>query len=840
MVDYGLCEVQTQNQMKQYVPRYLTRDELVAIDPLLRDVLQHWVGTEDQDTGEGQPPFPETQEMAVTRYCKAFERLLMRFDVDNVICVTHGDAVATFAATSGFTSSKDNVYDTPHCCFAAATACSNPLSGKVSWKRREIDSMIGFISDMPDDAQHFETQHESLSHAWDQQERARLVAQREGILARALDASSCLEAFLRRHKVQNMRGVAKICQSVCTLQGALRGCRARRRRIFLAQKFKNFCLAASRVGELFGQLQHRWMAEIAHDILEKWSVFADNSHKNDCNNILAMETEREICLLKAIVSEWRVAASLELVHRSTVVMQAILRRRAAALYTRTAVLRPACVTLQCAYRCRLSRLSALYCLIHTLTNDAPGVRPAYAKYVDLLNFWRQRALAPLLQREDARQQELDREAVIARREKEERAVWEWEDDMRERRAWMTFWSKSPKSRRSSLNLLPVRNQAALHRTAKSIHRSYAHVSKNDSKQHAEMINDSSAISETVETRSKILDRSHADYLSRAWEYFSPPKDASRDEPSKKQNKVKVARRPSMLRPVKDSDNEMSKVLEIRMGGRVRGSERQEVRCDRGLSAGIQAHPNSGVSVSEKSRATYDPSRAYMSADGTPDPQPYLPAVGTLPKKESGPSGSLLVSRQVAYGRTATANRSDAAVQEALPEIQLMRTQRNQTENRRWHVAFQDHPGLEQSVPHSDSYVDGKLMLLVNGKKRQGRDGSKADHERRERKAANRTDTQRWEERRQVYDHEDAMDATICSEEDVRTYDNLESGPPGPSCPDSIDDGYLLHSEGGRRVRPVRRGAEMRETAVAAAASAASAAAAAANAAADAAKAALHM
>ena len=180
------------------------------------------------------------------------------------------------------------------------------------------------------------------------------------------------------------------------------------------------------------------------------------------------------------------------------------------------------------------------------------------------------------------------------------------------------------------------------------------------------------------------------------------------------------------------------------------------------------------------------------------------------------------------------------MQEALPEIQLMRTQRNQTENQRRHVAFQDHPGLEQAVSHSDSYVDGKLLLFVNGKKRQGRDGSKADHERRERKAANRTDTQRWEERRQIYDHEDAMDAAICSEEDVRTYDNLESGPPGPSCPDSIDDGYLLHSEGGRRVRPVRRGAEMRETAVAAAASAASAAAAAANAAADAAKAALNM
>ena len=70
MVDYGLCEVQTQKQMKQHVPRYLTRDELVAIDPSLRDVLQHWVGTEDQDTGEGQPSFPETQEMAVARYCK--------------------------------------------------------------------------------------------------------------------------------------------------------------------------------------------------------------------------------------------------------------------------------------------------------------------------------------------------------------------------------------------------------------------------------------------------------------------------------------------------------------------------------------------------------------------------------------------------------------------------------------------------------------------------------------------------------------------------------------------------------------------------------------------------
>ena len=151
VVDVGLGEMQTPKQMKQCVPKYLRKDELEALDPSLRQILHQWVGQHDEASGEDPPPFPETQEIAVARYRRAFPRLLARFPGANLVCVTHGDAVATFLATSGFTSSKDNVYDTPHCCFVAATAeipkqAASPdaRSQHVAWTRGEIDETIGY------------------------------------------------------------------------------------------------------------------------------------------------------------------------------------------------------------------------------------------------------------------------------------------------------------------------------------------------------------------------------------------------------------------------------------------------------------------------------------------------------------------------------------------------------------------------------------------------------------------------------------------------------------------------------------------------------------------------
>lgn len=112
-VDFGLSEMQTERQMKRRKPTYLRRDELGALESGLGDMLCKWVGDDDADAGQEAPGYPETQEVAVRRYRDAFPRILSRFPDSNVVCVTHGDCVATFMAHTGATSSKDNVYETP-------------------------------------------------------------------------------------------------------------------------------------------------------------------------------------------------------------------------------------------------------------------------------------------------------------------------------------------------------------------------------------------------------------------------------------------------------------------------------------------------------------------------------------------------------------------------------------------------------------------------------------------------------------------------------------------------------------------------------------------------------
>ena len=60
-----------------------------------------------------------------------------------------GDAVATFMAQTGFTNSKDNVYETPHCSFASANASVSPSApdSAPTWVPAEIDPTIGFLDD---------------------------------------------------------------------------------------------------------------------------------------------------------------------------------------------------------------------------------------------------------------------------------------------------------------------------------------------------------------------------------------------------------------------------------------------------------------------------------------------------------------------------------------------------------------------------------------------------------------------------------------------------------------------------------------------------------------------
>jgi broad specificity phosphatase PhoE len=112
-LDFGLSEMQTERQMKHCKPTYLSKRELGEIEDGLDEILNRWVGEDDAETGQGPPGYPETQEVAVRRYREAFTRILSRFPESNVVCVTHGDGVASFMAQTGFTTSKDNVYETP-------------------------------------------------------------------------------------------------------------------------------------------------------------------------------------------------------------------------------------------------------------------------------------------------------------------------------------------------------------------------------------------------------------------------------------------------------------------------------------------------------------------------------------------------------------------------------------------------------------------------------------------------------------------------------------------------------------------------------------------------------
>jgi len=151
-VDFGLGEMQTERQMKKCVPSYLSKSELEKVfrsvalqqgsqDQDLGELLHRWVGEDDADTGQKAPAYPETQEEAVQRYRGAFGRLLARFPDANIVCVTHGDGVASFMAHTGFTRSKDDVYDTPHCSYVSA------ISQTHQWTCGEIDPLIGFIDE---------------------------------------------------------------------------------------------------------------------------------------------------------------------------------------------------------------------------------------------------------------------------------------------------------------------------------------------------------------------------------------------------------------------------------------------------------------------------------------------------------------------------------------------------------------------------------------------------------------------------------------------------------------------------------------------------------------------
>jgi len=67
-VDFGLSEMQTERQMKNHTPSYLTKSQLSSGEDHLRELLHQWVGEVDANTGEEAPGYPESQDAAVRRY----------------------------------------------------------------------------------------------------------------------------------------------------------------------------------------------------------------------------------------------------------------------------------------------------------------------------------------------------------------------------------------------------------------------------------------------------------------------------------------------------------------------------------------------------------------------------------------------------------------------------------------------------------------------------------------------------------------------------------------------------------------------------------------------------
>ena len=101
-----------------------------------------------------------------------------------------------------------------------------------------------------------------------------------------------------------------------------------------------------------------------------------------------MATQREIEILWNIVGAWQQTAFEQ---RRVSIIQARLRRHAVAS-RRISALRFSCIRIQCAFRCRLSRVAVVSSIITLCREEIEQHQtPRARRYERLLAYWRQQA-----------------------------------------------------------------------------------------------------------------------------------------------------------------------------------------------------------------------------------------------------------------------------------------------------------------------------------------------------------------------------------------------------------------------------------------------------------------
>jgi hypothetical protein len=97
------------------------------------------------------PAYPETLGASARRYGDAFERIAKRFGKSvagggGILCVAHGDTVAQYMGDTRSGISKDDVYETPHCCWVEAYQAG----GGGGWEEGSTSGDIGVLMPFDD------------------------------------------------------------------------------------------------------------------------------------------------------------------------------------------------------------------------------------------------------------------------------------------------------------------------------------------------------------------------------------------------------------------------------------------------------------------------------------------------------------------------------------------------------------------------------------------------------------------------------------------------------------------------------------------------------------------
>lgn len=158
-VDYGLSEVLSERNMKGVTPSplplgSLEEDVRALIVQPASCLVCRGDGTRtclacEYGGGVAFPEYPEALRGSAGRYWGAFERVATRYGQAtgmSVLCVAHGDTVAQFVGDTREGVSKDDVYETPHCCWAMAFC----HAGGGGWRDGADSGNIGVLMSFDD------------------------------------------------------------------------------------------------------------------------------------------------------------------------------------------------------------------------------------------------------------------------------------------------------------------------------------------------------------------------------------------------------------------------------------------------------------------------------------------------------------------------------------------------------------------------------------------------------------------------------------------------------------------------------------------------------------------